>query len=135
MTVAESESNVRITTHNPYLTHTGKLWGAYCEDFGENWACYNGTTLYASLGLSVLNRLLGDNSILSCYVLLTGTQYVVFYFTLPCRWLSFPALSYPKQYIIIQSHKVDVMGVGAVTQHSDVLETKPYLGLQVPIMS
>ena len=29
-----------------YLTLTGKLWGVYCEEFGENWLRYNGTALY-----------------------------------------------------------------------------------------
>ena len=25
---------------------TGKLWGVFCEDFGENWLSYNDTVLY-----------------------------------------------------------------------------------------
>ena len=49
ITVAESELNIRITTDTTYLTLTDELWGVYCEDFGENWAHYNGTTLYVSL--------------------------------------------------------------------------------------
>ena len=44
--MAESESDIRITTDTPYLALTGELWGVYCEDFGENWPRYNGTTLY-----------------------------------------------------------------------------------------
>ena len=28
-----------------YLALMGKLWGFYCEDFGENWLCYNDTAL------------------------------------------------------------------------------------------
>ena len=35
--MAESESDIRITTDTPY----------YCEDLGENWSRYNGTVLYA----------------------------------------------------------------------------------------
>ena len=46
MTVAESESDIRITRNAPYLALTGKLWSVYCEDFGGNWPRYNGTTLY-----------------------------------------------------------------------------------------
>ena len=45
-TVAESESDFRITIDTPYLALTGKLWDVYCEDFGENWRRYNGTALY-----------------------------------------------------------------------------------------
>ena len=47
ITVAESESNIRITTDTPYLTLMGELWDVYCEDLGENWLRYNGTTLYS----------------------------------------------------------------------------------------
>ena len=25
---------------------TGELWGVFCEDLGETWPSYNGTTLY-----------------------------------------------------------------------------------------
>ena len=46
MIVAESESDIRITRDTPYLTLISKLWGIYCEDLGENWLHYNGTTLY-----------------------------------------------------------------------------------------
>ena len=46
ITVAESESDIIITTDTPYLALTGELWDAYCEDFGENWPRYNGTALY-----------------------------------------------------------------------------------------
>ena len=45
ITEAESES-VIITSDTPYLPLKGELWGAYCEDFGENWPRYNGTALY-----------------------------------------------------------------------------------------
>ena len=34
------------TQDTTYLTLTGKLWGAFCEDFEENWLRYNGTTQY-----------------------------------------------------------------------------------------
>ena len=37
ITVAESESDIRITTDIPYLTLTGELWGAYCEDLAEDY--------------------------------------------------------------------------------------------------
>ena len=36
ITMAESESNFRITTGAPYLALTGELWGVYCEDLEEN---------------------------------------------------------------------------------------------------
>ena len=43
ITVAESESDIRITTDTPHLALTGELWDVYCEDFGVNWWRYNGT--------------------------------------------------------------------------------------------
>ena len=46
ITVAEIGSDIRITTDSLYLALTGDLWGAYCEDFRENWPRYNGTALY-----------------------------------------------------------------------------------------
>ena len=46
ITVAESESDIIITTVTPYLALSGELWGIYCEDFGENWPHYNSTPLY-----------------------------------------------------------------------------------------
>ena len=33
ITVAESESDTRITINTTYLTLTGELWFAYCEHF------------------------------------------------------------------------------------------------------
>ena len=36
MTMTEPKSNFRLTKNTPYLALTGELWGAYCEDFGEN---------------------------------------------------------------------------------------------------
>ena len=48
ITVAESESNLRITTDTPYLTIKGELWVVDCEEFGENWLHYNGTALYSA---------------------------------------------------------------------------------------
>ena len=47
--MAECESDIRITIETPYLTLTGELWGVYCDDFGENWPRYHGTTLYVVL--------------------------------------------------------------------------------------
>ena len=44
--MAESESDIRITTDTPYLAPMGELWGVYCEHFGETWPHYNGTVLY-----------------------------------------------------------------------------------------
>ena len=32
ITVAESESDIRITADTPYLALTGELWGVYCDD-------------------------------------------------------------------------------------------------------
>ena len=37
ITVAESESDIRITTDTPYLALMGKLWTVYCEGVGDNW--------------------------------------------------------------------------------------------------
>ena len=44
--MAESESDIRITTDTSYLALAGELWGVYCEDFEENWPRYNDTSLY-----------------------------------------------------------------------------------------
>ena len=46
VTEAEHNSDIKPTTDTPYLALMGELWGVYCEDLGENWLCYNGTTLY-----------------------------------------------------------------------------------------
>ena len=44
--MAESESDIRITTDTPYLALTDELWSVYFENFGENWLRYNGTARY-----------------------------------------------------------------------------------------
>ena len=49
LTAAEHQSDFELTTDTPYLTLTGELWGVTCEDLGENWLCYNSTTLSAEL--------------------------------------------------------------------------------------
>ena len=49
ITVAESESDFRITTDmtdTPYLALMGEQWGVFCEDFGENWPHYKNTAMY-----------------------------------------------------------------------------------------
>ena len=46
ITVAESESDIRITRDTPYLALTDELWGVCCEDLGENRPRYNGTAWY-----------------------------------------------------------------------------------------
>ena len=35
ITLVENESDIRITTDNPYIALTDELWSVYCEDFGE----------------------------------------------------------------------------------------------------
>ena len=45
MTAAKRKSDFELTTDTPNLTLTGELWGASCEDSGENWPSYNDTTL------------------------------------------------------------------------------------------
>ena len=44
--MAESESDLRITTDTPYLPLTGELWDVYWTKFRENWPRYNGPALY-----------------------------------------------------------------------------------------
>ena len=44
--MAESDSDIRITSDTTYLALTGELWGVYCEDLWENWPRYNGIALY-----------------------------------------------------------------------------------------
>ena len=46
MTVAESESDIRIVKYTPYIAFTGELWVVFCEDFRENWPRYNDIALY-----------------------------------------------------------------------------------------
>ena len=54
ITLAQSESNFRITTDTPYLTCKDELWGVYCEDLKiENWKLttvwwYHGVTWYCT---------------------------------------------------------------------------------------
>ena len=35
-----------FTKYTPYPALMDELWGAFCEDFGENWPRYNSTALY-----------------------------------------------------------------------------------------
>ena len=77
--MAESESDIRITTYTLHLVLMIELWGVYCGDFGENWLGYNGTTLYKELKSSY-KPLQSWNlihvykiSFFSCY--LEGTRY------------------------------------------------------------
>ena len=56
MTGAELKADFKLTKDIPYRALTGELWGVYCEDLGENWPRYNGTTLYCGIswqGLAV----------------------------------------------------------------------------------
>ena len=46
MTGAEFKLVFKLTIDTPYLNLMDEIWGVCCEDFGENWPCYNGTTLY-----------------------------------------------------------------------------------------
>ena len=57
----ESELDIRITTDNAYVALTGKLWGVYYEDLGENLPCYNGTTLYCEVIWNPCNMPVTDN--------------------------------------------------------------------------
>ena len=41
--VDQTSNSQQIPLH---LTITGELWCVYCDDFGVNWPCYNGTALY-----------------------------------------------------------------------------------------
>ena len=59
MIVAESDSNIRITSDTSYLALTGELCGAYCEEFEENWPCYNGTAPYL-FDVASINTAMGD---------------------------------------------------------------------------
>ena len=65
ITVAESESVIKITTGTPYLALTGELWCDCCEDFGENWPCYDGTTLHFCF---LVLCLIASNSLLSLLI-------------------------------------------------------------------
>ena len=53
ITVAESETDFRITAHTAYLALRGELWGVFCEDFGEKWPRYNSTALYMSVDIVI----------------------------------------------------------------------------------
>ena len=43
---AEYKTEIESTKDTPYLTLTGKLWCDFCDNFEENWPCYNNTALY-----------------------------------------------------------------------------------------
>ena len=44
-TEAKYQSEAEPTKDTPYPALTGKLWGVFCEYFGENWLRYSGTAL------------------------------------------------------------------------------------------
>ena len=46
VTAPEYKSGFEPTKDTPYLDPTGELWSVFCEDFEENWLCYNSATLY-----------------------------------------------------------------------------------------
>ena len=46
MTAAEHGSDLKLKTDTPYPALTGEPRDVCCEDIGENWPLYNGTTLY-----------------------------------------------------------------------------------------
>ena len=53
-------SEVIFTKDTPYLALTGKLWGVFCEDLGENWLRYDSTALYIKHFLACTNGWLQD---------------------------------------------------------------------------
>ena len=59
MTAAQHQSGFQVTKDTPYLTLTGELCGIYCENCGQNWPCYNSTTLHISLDRCSLIMLYG----------------------------------------------------------------------------
>ena len=46
MIAAKHNSNVELTEYTHYPALTGELRGVSCEDIGETFSRYNGTTLY-----------------------------------------------------------------------------------------
>ena len=46
MTMTEQKSNIRLTKDTPCLALMGKLWGVFCEDFGEKKHHCDGIILY-----------------------------------------------------------------------------------------
>ena len=46
LTKAEHWSRLALTNDTPYFALVGELWGVYCKYCGDNWPCYNATTLY-----------------------------------------------------------------------------------------
>ena len=46
VTQVKYKSKLGHTKYIPYLTLTGKLYSAFCKNFGENWQGYNSTMLY-----------------------------------------------------------------------------------------
>ena len=49
MKAAEYKSYFELTKGSTYLALEGELWGVYCENLGENWLHYNGTTLFTNI--------------------------------------------------------------------------------------
>ena len=64
MTATKHKSDFKLTTATPCLTLTGQLWGAYYENFEENWPHYNGTTFFLITGKAIFRlvyKSLSDN--------------------------------------------------------------------------
>ena len=57
VTEAEHKVDIVFTTDTPWLTLTGKLWGVYWEEFGENWQRYKRTVLKHPIFLGIITRL------------------------------------------------------------------------------
>ena len=71
MTEPEYKSEFVLEKTSPYLVLTGELWSVYCEDFVENWLCYNRTALYEAFilvnwSVGVLVSWIGFSLFLSC---------------------------------------------------------------------
>ena len=41
------EVDFELTKYTPYLACEGKVWGVYCEYFGQNQRCANSMALYS----------------------------------------------------------------------------------------
>ena len=58
MTAAEHELDLKLTRGTPNLALMGELWGASCEEIGENWPCYEGTLCGVSLVVTMSSDIL-----------------------------------------------------------------------------
>ena len=55
ITAAELKPDFELTKYKPCFALTDEIRGAYCENCGEKWSCYNGIALYFDIPTNILS--------------------------------------------------------------------------------